>query len=336
MGYRAEKLAIEEKIKRIKRIVLFIVVGIVMSLCIFSAFIPAETWKYHVAKPKISKRLDGELRLHFLNVGQGDCSLIEFPDGKIMLVDGGDASSKTEKTILRYLNALKIEKIDYLLLTHSDVDHCGSLDKVVKYKKIGKAYIPKVLEDINTQYSEFYAELIEKGCSTSFSSKSIAISSDRADCPYTLSFLYPYTSDVNAMDKLAENTNAYSSVFWLDYFGASALFTGDAPTNPVEEKLKTADELSLNAENVCLTSTEILKVAHHGSEDSSSTEFLQYLNVETAVISCAKDNPYGHPSENLCERLKENGIKDYRTYQDGHIIITIDKMGDYKVDCIAF
>ncbi len=332
MGYRKKKLAIEKDIKKLKKIALWIVTAITLFLCVFSAFVPADTWVYYVGLPQISKREAGELRMHFIDVGQGDCSLIEFPDGKTMLIDGGDRSEKTSTTILRYLNSLKINKLDYLLLTHTDSDHCGGLDKVVKYKKIGTAYLPKADEEVNKQFTEFYAELLEQNCDYQYSKKSISITSKSVEYPYTLSFLYPYTVDVENADKM--DTNELSAVCWLDYFGVSALFTGDAPFD-VEENIVRDSQLSLNPEGVDLTSTEILKVAHHGSNYSTSAEFLEYLNVETAVISCAKENAYNHPGDALVERLQKEDIKDYRTYRDGHIVITATKEGKYSVRKIS-
>ena len=333
MGYNKEKIKVENKMKRIKTVALWIVVFIVVGLSVFAQFYPAQEWKYYVDLPKLESREKGTLRLHFLDVGKGDCSLIEFPDGKTMLVDGGDGSERTATTILRYLNALKIKKIDYLLLTHADSDHCGSLDTLVKQKEIGLAYIPKVQEDVNTQYAEFYAAMVEKGYPMKYTEKSAKIPVLDERYPFTFAFLYPYTSDIENTDKLKESDNEFSAVFWLDYFGSSALFMGDAPFS-TENKILEAELLGLNT-HVELSDTEILKVAHHGSRDSTSEALLEYLNAETAMISCGKDNLYGHPSDEVCMRLLDFGVKDYRTYRDGHIIVTMRMDGTYSVSTLA-
>ncbi len=334
MGFRKEKIEIEGKIKRIKRIALWVLLVILSALCIFSAFVPAETWKYHVGKPKIPSREEGELRIHFLDVGQGDCSVIELPDGKTMLVDGGDSSESTAKRVLRYLNALKIKKIDYLLATHADSDHCGSLDKVVKYKDVGEAFIPKTNPEVNTQYLEFYTELKEREIPMSFFKSSIVRNSSVADYPYTLSFLYPFSIEVDTMEQIEEEEdgNEWSAVLGVEYFGISTLFTGDLPTSK-EKQLVEFDKVS-NKEGYLLSSTDILKVSHHGSEDATSDAFLDYIHAKTAIISCSEDNLYNHPSEKVCNRLKERNITDYRTYRDGNILITVTPNGNYRVDCI--
>ena len=106
MSYATEKEKIEAKIKIWKRILLGVLLFVLLGLCIFSAFVPANTWKYYVGLPKISRREAGQMRIHFLDVEQGDATLIELPDGKIMLIDGGNGTEKTAKKLLRYLNAL--------------------------------------------------------------------------------------------------------------------------------------------------------------------------------------------------------------------------------------
>ena len=99
MGYRAEKEKIEKKLRVIRLVALCVVLTAVVGLCAFSAFRPPDTWKYYVKKPDVVKRADGELRVHFLDVGQGDCTLIELPDGKVALIDGGDSTQQTEKSL---------------------------------------------------------------------------------------------------------------------------------------------------------------------------------------------------------------------------------------------
>lgn len=333
MGYRAEKLKVETKVRKVKWILLSILTVIILAACIFSAIVPPSTWQYYFSTPDIEERADGELRMHFLDVGQGDCSLIEFPNGEVMMIDGGNGSEETSKKILRYLNALDIDFIDYLVVTHADSDHCGSLDTVLEYKEVGIAYLPPVIATYtNNEYSSFFATLTEQGCKTMFSSRQIILS-DEGAYPFTMAFLYPYSLDVTeeAIQKgKSEDNNAMSSVIWLDYNGASALFMGDAPKE-TEAKLMVDDSLgAFDSRKVDLSSTEILKVAHHGSDSSSSLEFLQYLNVKAAVISCGENNLYGHPTQNVLDNLAAVGAGVYRTDKLGNVMITVDKYGECK------
>ncbi|MBR4942586.1 MAG: MBL fold metallo-hydrolase [Clostridia bacterium] len=335
MGYRAEKLKAERKMRVVKTVTACIVLVAILSLCVVSAFIPPKTWKYHVGKPKIDKRNTGELRVHFIDVGQGDSALIEFPDGKVALVDGGDESGTSAEAVLRFMNALKIKKIDYLIASHADADHCGALDAVLECKEVFNAYLPAVnVEKSGQAYKEFYQELLEENCSKVYSSREISLSNRNCATPYTFEFIYPYSiyaDEEYAEENTATDNNRLSSVLWLDYMGVSVLLTGDAPF-ATEVDLMADDKLGVfNAKGVHLSNTEILKIAHHGSKDSTSLEFLKYLNAETAIISCGKNNLYGHPSDAVCENLKTLGVKTYRTDECGTVTVTIAANGKYSV-----
>ena len=330
MSYFKEKLKIESKIKKIRIVVAVIVTAILLIACIISAFIPIPTWKYRVAIPKINKRVEGEMRLHFVDVGQGDATIIELPDGKTMLIDGGNNDVTTEKNIMRYLHALKINTIDYLVVTHADSDHCGALDVVLKYKEVKNAYIPKTSANVNKEYAAFYAALQKEDCNVTYSSREVILNHD-GEFPYTLSFLSPYTLELEEGEEETKENNASSAVIWLDYQGVSTLFAADAPME-LEENLMRDDKLNLFSERgVQLSSTEILKVAHHGSKYSSGLEFLQYLNVKTSIISCGEKNVHGHPTQEVLTNLDEVGAKIYRTDEDGSVMISVSKTGEYYV-----
>lgn len=338
MSYAKEKAIVEKKVKRLKGIAAAVVAFLVVTLCVLGSFYYPSSWRYHFALPRVGTRAEGEMRLHFIDVGQGDCSLIELPDGKIMLIDGGDEREQTATVVLQYLNALDVDVIDYLLVTHADTDHCGSLAKVLEEKKIKRAFLPVANATDNNAYAEFYTALLrEEDCVFEYSSRSILLNGE-GKTAYTLSFLYPYTIDV---ENIGENSskdgenNKNSSVFWLDYQGVSALFTGDAPLS-TEPLLQRDSRLGLfENRGVDLESTEILKVSHHGSRYSTSKEFVDFLGVETAVISCGKDNTYGHPSSEVCENLTAVGAKTYRTDEQGSVIVTVKANGAYEVKTLG-
>ena len=316
MGYRAHKIEAEEKEKRIKRILFSIGVFLLLAVLVFSVIVPPETWKYYVALPEIENREEGELRIHFIDVGQGDCTLVELPDGKVTMIDVGDDNVTATKQILRYLNALEIEVIDYLIITHEDADHCGGVEDIVKLKKVVNAYLPTASKTSNPQYAEAYTALADTDCNLIEASRLTPLGGTGTN--YTLAFLYPYGENDGE-----DEGNKSSSVVWLDYMGMNALFMGDA-SDDVESLLLRDDKFGfLQKMGVDLDSIEILKVAHHGSGYSSSAAFLQYLGVQTAVVSCGKDNPYGHPSNRVINDLTAVGASVYRTDKDGHVIITI-------------
>jgi len=325
MGYKAQKTEVENKQKRIKRIALSIGAVLLTGLVVFSCFCPPESWKYYFATPKVSKRGAGEMRLHFIDVGQGDCTLIELPDGQTVLVDGGDGSSRTKKVILRYLNALDIDEINHLVITHADDDHCGAIDEIARMKKVFNAYLPASYDVTDGQYTEAYAALVQSKCKLYEADRTIEIRD--LEYGYRLSFLYPY----KGMETDEKDNNASSAVLWLDYLGVSALLMGDA-TSEVENRLIRDDVWGFfQDKDVNLQETEILKLSHHGSGESSTKEFLQYLNLQAGIISCGKDNVYRHPAREVLENLSALDADVYRTDVNGSILLTVSPNGKYTV-----
>ena len=339
MGYAAEKEDVERRVKKVKRVVCIVLVILLAGLCIFAAFVPPPSWKYAFRLPKIEKRAEGELRVHFIDVGQGDASVIELPDGKVMLVDGGNGTGEATNSLMRYLNALNVKKIDYLLATHADADHCGGLDTVLAYKEVGRAFLPFTAPTADSEYASFYTALKESGCSYTYSSRRIDLSVTEGETPYTLAFVYPYSFDVDSFDDLngadSKGGNETSAMVWLDYKGASVLFTGDAPKE-VESALIMETEFGLQSKVAYdLKSTEILKVSHHGSSDATTLAFLEYLGAKDAVISCGENNPYSHPHKETLDTLTLAGVKTKRTDKDGSVIVTVNADGKYEVSALG-
>ena len=331
MSYQAERQEIESNKKKGALILLIVVLVLLVALCTFSAFVPPDTWAYYVALPQVESRNDGELKIHFLDVGQGDSTLIQLPDGKTMLIDGGNGGANATKSMLRYLNACKIDAIDYLVLTHADADHCGGLARLLELKEVRAAYIPASAPETNGEYAAFYQKMMESGCSWQFVSRDVRI--QNVEYGYRFEFLYPYQTNGEYEDS-DDDKNENSAVIWLDYQGVSTLFTGDAPAY-VEELLMEQDQLDFfKLREVDLRSTEILKVSHHGSADGTSAKFLEYLGLETAVISCGANNAYGHPNSSVLGRLQLAGATTYRTDINGHVCVTVSPQGGYTVKTI--
>ena len=333
MGYIHEKRKKGENRRRRGVILLALFIFLVVSLSVFSLFVPEESWKYYFALPKVTERKDGELRIHFLDVGQADATLIELPDGQVMLIDGGDVDGA--QTVLRYLNALKIKKIDYLLLTHTDIDHCGSLKEVVKYKEIGEVFLPYVQEDgqTNSAFEEFGEELAKGGVKTKIAKRYAGVTSSMQECTYQFSVLFPYSAESGGNESFSGN--ALSTITLLEYNGFTGMFCGDT-NETVLQKLCEEDELGLfNEKGIYLNSVELLKYPHHGAKDGANTDILSYLNVKTAVISCGKNNYYGHPNGETLSILGSLNVDTYRTDWHGSIVVTVFKNGEYKTEYSA-
>lgn len=340
MGYRAEKEKMESTIKRFKFFGFCILSFCILGLCIFSFFLSPTAWKYYVSLPDVAKRKAGELRIHYLDVGQGDSSLIEFPDGKIMLIDGGDGSGSAVRSVLRYMNALKIKQIDHLILTHADGDHCGGLTEILKHKKVFNAYLPPTFPENDSKYGAFYAELFRRDCTLQYSSFMTDFQSGTGaatEDAYLVRCLYPHSGvvdEVLAGDRKIADDNELSSVLFIEYNGVKALFMGDAPKATETQLMIDARTGVFESVGVVLQGTQILKLSHHGSSTATQKEFLEFLGVKDGVISCGKDNPYGHPSGEALSRLHQVGAKVHRTDLVGHIMITISANGEYKTQYI--
>ena len=225
--------------KRKKRIAAIAVAGavavMVLVLALVNAFVfPLRYLSVLFSLPEVEARAERELALHFIDVGQGDAALIEFPDGKTLLIDGGGEESDA---LLRYLRALKIDTLDYLLLTHPDSDHCGGLSDVLELfgaKHIYMPYCPD--ETINASYAAFTSAVrkaARKGTAVHISQTFSAIVSEDEECFYYAMILLPlpYESENSAYRALVnENSdsaaNDASAVVYLEYAGVRFLFTG--------------------------------------------------------------------------------------------------------------
>ncbi|MGM9551968.1 MAG: ComEC/Rec2 family competence protein [Clostridia bacterium] len=248
---------------------------------------------------------NGELSVHFIDVGQADCELIELPNGENMLIDAGNNSDSD--LILSYLENLDITKIDYLVGTHPHEDHIGSLDTIINNFEIGKFYMPDAEADTKT-YRDVISAAESKGLEIIPTYAGTTIYEDSDLKIKTVAPVRDY-SDLN-------NT---SIVIRLTYKKSSFLFTGDA-----EEK----SERDITDD----VSADVLKVGHHGSYTATSDLFLERVDPMYAVISCGMGNKYGHPHAETISKLYDNDVTVYRTDEMGTIICTTSGGGpaDYK------
>lgn len=246
-----------------------------------------------------------ELKVSFIDVGQGDSILIQTPQGKNILIDSGPNTA--EKEILDYLNGLSIKKIDVLVATHPHEDHIGNMDKIISNFAIGKIYAPNKTTNTKT-YESFLRAVKEKGLKITIPNVLDNISPDNK---IKIIVLNP-----NRKDKY-DDINDYSIVLKVIYGKNSFLLTGDATTN-VEEKLLHDSKLKQYLKS------DVLKVGHHGSKYSSSSTFLSAVKPRYAVILVGRNNDYGHPSALTLSKLKSVGAEIHRTDEEGTIILTSD------------
>ena len=310
-------------------------------------------------------RGDGELQIHFMDVGQGDGILILFPDGRDMLIDCANYnnSSTVRGEILDYMDDYVTDgQLDYLMLTHCDSDHVYFMDEVLEEYQVDNVFMPNVLathdkvaeadipqerlalftdeDTVDTAcYADFFiAALTEPDCTVTLNvdadedSNSVVITDGERQsdgtydgATYMLTFYCP-TAEYYAESDLssAEEKNAISPIGVLEYNGFRIVLTGDS--NEINEPTF-VDRIGGQLD------CDVLKVGHHGSETSSTEEFLDAIDCEYAVISCnAAGNTFHHPRQTTLDRFIERDMTVYRTDNNGNIVLTVGETLTFTVE----
>lgn len=259
------------------------------------------------------------LKIYFIDVGQGDSSLIITPQRKNILIDGGGSSNSDfdvgKSTLIPYILDRGFTKIDIVIISHFDQDHVGAILTLLQELRVGRVYISKQAEN-SENYEKFLKIISEKNIKVY---EVMAGNKIHIEKNLYLDILWPTE---NLISTNALNNNAM--VFNLHYKKFSMLFTGDIEEASEKEILK------LYSKNKDLLKANILKVAHHGSKTSSTSEFINVVNPKIAVIGVGKNNKFGHPNENVLERLKQLGCKVFRTDLGGEISIEVNRSSKYR------
>ena len=276
----------------------------VLFVLAFLVFLNILAWiaVFEISKPHF-------LEVVFFDVGQGDAIFIETPQRHQILIDGGPSSIILEK--LSKEMPFWDRSIDLVILTHPERDHLAGLIEVLEKYKVENILWTGVIRD-TAEFKE-WQNLIKKEKAKIFIAKAgqriFSLASGVGN--WEIKILYPFE---NLKDKEFKNSNNTSIVSKLNFNQISFLLTGDVYQS-VERDLIGKYSGKLNA--------NILKVAHHGSKTSTSEEFLKEVLPKIAVISVGK-NKYGHPHQEVLEKLEKFGIKIQRTDKDGNIKIISD------------
>lgn len=351
-----EQITVESAVNAAKKLhkknpkLLIAIVAIVVTAAIIVGAL-------YVVKPEWFRRPmpeSGQLVVHYIDVGQGDCIYIAFPDGTDMLIDCGSqgGSSKYQTSAISDLKELNPDgKIDHVMATHSDTDHISYLDEVLSEFQVGNVYMPNIRPklgksveiknevvavdsldasklkkftdndtiDTDTYVEFFIAALSEPNCNITLNIGKCEIRGQ--DYTFTFYCLSQEEWDRRHLNN-GEQINAVSPIGILEYAGKKLVFTGDSNESNEEYYCKTYPYVDC----------DVLKVAHHGSDGSSRDSFLQHVTCEYAVISVGSS--YGHPKKEMLDRLKENGIqKIHRTDKCGNVVLTVSHTGEMAFSC---
>ncbi len=247
----------------------------------------------------VYETFDEDLTVHFIDVGQGDCIFISAGD-KNMLIDCGEASEAD--AVISYLNKRGVKRLDYVVGTHTHSDHMGGMGDIIREYDVGEVIMPHMSDaDIpDTRYFENYLDACsEKGMYITEAEVGRVITLGDASAE----IIAPVSADYS-------NTNNYSIGIILTHGMNDFLFTGDAEKLAEDEMLATGK----------LDHVRVYKVGHHGSDTSSSSDFIDAISPEYAIIMCGAGNSYGHPHDKIVKRLSKYTKEIYRTDLCGTVV----------------
>lgn len=242
------------------------------------------------------KETTTELKLYFIDVGQGDCILIN-NNGEYALIDAGNNGDGQH--LVEYFKSLNVSNFKYVIGTHAHEDHIGGMDDIIKNFNIEHFYMPDVITTTKT-----FEEILD-----ALEAKQIAFETPEIDSTFTLA---DTKFTVLHVDNDKTDLNNTSIVLKGEFKNTTFLLTGDATTS-VEKEI-----LNKNLKS------DILKVGHHGSQYSSSAQFLKEVSPKYAIIQVGKENKYNHPKDITLKKLEKIGANIYRTDNNGTIILTSD------------
>lgn len=313
-----------------------IAAAIIIALVTVNAFIPVRYLSAYTVTA--NKNTPGQLKVTYIDVGFGDSALIELPDGKTALIDGGDGSYPNQLKLLKTLNEHGVDYIDYLVCSSVKKEHCGGLAELIKLKGVGKAFIPYCKNQrITDEYHAFITALEDKNIPSEIANVSQGFDGE----DYFFTFLSPsnyqnpnseYTGLNTNPDKV--NTDNASAVCWLESYGKSFAFCSDVREGALSRVIadyKLQKQLGnpfcpYNGNAVELESCNVSTVAAHGGEKNACAEWFSLLKPEYAVVSVGL-NYGGYPSAISLSNPTGVGAHLFLTSESGNVEFCVTAQG---------
>lgn len=305
-----------------------------VAAIVLNAFIPLRYLSAYIVGE--NRNSSGELRITYIDAGFGDSTLLELPDGKVALIDGGDGGYHNTLKLLKTLNSCGVRQIDYLVCTSVKKEHCGGLAEVVKLKTVKSAIIPYCNnERITDEYRSFKVAIEEKEVPTQIACVGNGFFGD----DYFFTFLSPSNygnplSEYSAMNSNPnkENIDNASAVCWLECFGKKFAFCSDARSGALERVVTAygvCKELGtpycpFNGKSVNLEECDAATVEGHGGEDNACSQWWSLLNPRYAIVSVGL-NYGGYPSALSLSNPTGVGAQVYLTSESGNVQIRVSE-----------
>lgn len=300
---------------------------IAIVVIVVNIFIPVKYLASYCVSGNRAKA--GILRVSFVDVGYGDCIIIELPDGKNMLIDAGNGEFSKNSRVLKELNRRDIDIIDYLICSSVNGEHCGGLSDVIRYKNVRNIFMPYCENRyITDEFCDFCEQSKKCKADIIYSEYKSGIKTN----DYFFTFLSPSVKEYDDGEyahlnekPTRTNRNNASAVIWLEYSGTAFLFTSDVEKEILNSVMNSYE---VDPENypVNLKKCNIVQLAGHGNADSASALFYDYICPETAVLSVG-ENGYGSPSVQVISDVLNCGANLYRSDEYGNIIIEVNQNG---------
>ena len=298
---------------------LFFVLLIVTALTLFAVFLPLRSLLPAYAIPA---REEGELRIHFLAMGEGDCNIIEFPDGELLVIDAGAGDFDHTNKLFRYINGLSFTALS-CVATRAEATDCGGFIPLINAYGVQTVYLP-VLNYGYSRYEKFEKVARAKAERVETLTR-YAVLENRSGA-YCVC-LSPYSIDES--DK-----SDSSAVLYLEYCGVRVLLSGNITAAREERLLQdyalTEGIFDSGDHTVTLEEIDILKVSRRGASNASSEAWLALISPAVAVITGGAGNRYHYPAADTVKRLSDSGAELYRTDELGAVVVSIKKEG-YRV-----